>query len=174
MNDIIIKGKNSGVKRYTKEEAIKERVVNKYSLNLDIIAGEYAIMSDDTGVTMQTVLASCISIIAYDTKKKLVGFNHFLVPIGNGLKFGKYSTDEMLKQMYRLGCEKKDITIKIYGGAKLSNLGLTTINIGEKNIDFAKDYCKLNKFRVRQQEVGGGKGRILQVKSYFITSSKTI
>jgi len=174
MTDIILKGTSLGVTRYTKTEAIEKKVVNKYSLNLDIIAGEYAIMSDDTGITMQTVLASCVSIIAYDTKKKIVGFNHFLTPIGEGLKFGKYSTEEMFRQMYRLGCEKKDITIKIYGGAKLTNLGINSMNIGQKNVNFAIDYCKLNKLRVRQQEVGGVRGRVLQVKPYFITSSKTI
>lgn len=174
MDNIVIKGTALGVKKYTKESAIEAKIVNKYSLNLDIIAGEYAIVSDDVGVTMQTVLASCVSIIAYDQKKHIVGFNHFLTPIGEGLKFGKYSTEEMLKEMYKLGCEKKDLTIKIYGGAKLSNLGINTVNIGQKNVNFALDYCKLNKLRIRQQEVGGVKGRVLQVKPYFITSSKTI
>lgn len=169
-----MKGTASGVKQYTKESAVEEKVVNKYSMTLDIIAGEFAIISDDTGVTMQTVLASCVSIIAYDVKKQITAFNHFLTPIGEGLKFGKYSTDEMFRQMYKLGCEKKDITVKIYGGAKLANLGISSVNIGAKNVSFAQDYCSLNKMRVRQQEVGGVKGRILQVKPYFITSSKTI
>jgi chemotaxis protein CheD len=174
VNNLIIKGTATGAKRYTKQEAIEAKVVNKYSLNIDIIAGEYAIMSDDTGVTMQTVLASCVSIVAYDVKKQITAFNHFLTPIGEGLKFGKYSTDEMFKEMYKLGCEKKDISIKIYGGAKLANLGINSINIGAKNVNFAQDYCNLNKLRVRQQEVGGVKGRVLQIKPFFITSSKTI
>jgi len=173
-NNLIIKCSSSGLVKYTKESAIEQKVVNKYSYSLDIIAGEYAIVSDDSGVIMQTILGSCISIVVYDVKLQITGFNHYLIPIGNGLKSGKESTEELLKQMYKLGSNKKDLLIKIYGGASLSSLGMNSINIGQKNTNFAKDFCDLNKFKVRQMEVGGSYGRILQIKPFFITTSKNI
>ena len=59
---------------------------------------------DEPPIAISTVLGSCVAVCLYDSKLKIGGMNHYLLPFwnGNGLqtpKFGNISIPKMIDQM---------------------------------------------------------------------------
>ncbi|MFX4243454.1 chemotaxis protein CheD, partial [Aliarcobacter butzleri] len=87
------------------------------------------VVSDDDEVALKTLLGSCVALMFYDRKKRIKSMNHFLLPDTNDntndMKYGLYSVEAMLNEMYKMGCSKSDIIAKISGGADIMNLNLS-------------------------------------------------
>ena len=108
-----------------------------------------------------TVLGSCISICLYDKKLKIGGINHYMLPLwnGNGLaspKYGNLAIKKLIKLMESLGCNKKDMIAKVFGGANQIN---SSAKIGERNIQIAIDVMKEEGIKISAKSVGGTIGR---------------
>ena len=111
----------------------------------------------------------------YDRKKKIKAMNHFLLPStsdnSNDMKYGLYSVEAMLNEMYKQGCSKSDIVAKISGGADIMNLNLKN-SIGSRNVEFAKEFCQKEGFRVISEHVRGEHGRLILLADNFETFIK--
>ena len=112
----------------------------------------------------------------YDSEKKVKGMNHFLLPSscarGESCRFGLYAMESMLNEMYKLGCSKKNISAKIAGGATiLSNF---KDNIGERNVMFARSFCRSEGITIVSQSVLGNNGRVVMLDNNFNTVAKSI
>lgn len=108
-----------------------------------------------------TVLGSCISICLYDTRLKIGGINHYMLPLwnGNGLatpKYGNVAIKKLIKSMESLGCNKKYMIAKIFGGANQTS---GAINIGGRNAQIAFDCMKEEGIKIVAKNVGGTVGR---------------
>lgn len=108
-----------------------------------------------------TVLGSCISVCLYDTKLKVGGINHFMLPLwnGNGLatpKYGNVAVKKLIQSMEAMGCQKKNMIAKIFGGANQIN---SSANIGSRNAQIAFDYMEEEGIKVVAKSVGGTIGR---------------
>lgn len=119
-----------------------------------------------------TVLGSCISVCLYDTKMKIGGINHFMLPLwnGNGLatpKYGNVAIEKLIEKLERLNCSKQNMIAKIFGGASKT---ISSLNIGERNAQIAFDYMEVERIRVVAQNVGGQIGR----KIIFDTSTAEV
>jgi chemotaxis protein CheD len=96
--------------------------------------------------------------------------NHFLLPSttqGSSLKFGLYSVESMLNEMYKLGSKKQNIIAKIAGGGHIQ----TTNNnrIGDKNVDFAINFCNNEGFEIVSKHTRGTHGRVVLLTKEFQT-----
>lgn len=141
-----------------------------------IIGGEFAVGKDDDEIAFKTLLGSCVAIMFYDKETKIKGMNHFLLPStkdsNEDMKYGLYSVEAMLNEMYKLGCKKKNINAKISGGADIMQLKAMKTSIGQRNVDFAKDFCQAEKFRLISEHTRGEHGRLILLANTFDTFIK--
>ena len=140
-----------------------------------VIGGEFAVAPDSDNVALKTLLGSCVALMFYDRKKKIKAMNHFLLPDtndnSNDMKYGLYSVEAMLNEMYKIGCLKSDIVAKISGGADIMNLNLKN-SIGSRNVEFAKEFCHKEGFRIISEDVRGEHGRLILLADNFETFIK--
>ena len=119
---------------------------------------------------ISTVLGSCVAVCLYDKIEKISGVNHYLVPLWNenGLqtpKYGNISIPRLIESMINVGCEKRNMEAKIFGGANVLDVRQEDMMIGRKNIIIAKELLKEHGIPVKAQDVGGSKGRRILVRS---------
>lgn len=141
-----------------------------------VIGGEFAVGSDIEEIAFKTLLGSCVAIMFYDKVKKIKGMNHFLLPKTNNtnddMKYGLYSVEAMLNEMYKLGCSKGNMVAKISGGADIMQINLSAQSIGFRNVEFAKDFCKSEGFKLISEHTRGEHGRLILLANEFETFIK--
>ncbi|RXJ86428.1 chemotaxis protein CheD [Arcobacter sp. CECT 8985] len=141
-----------------------------------IIGGEFAVGKDDDDIAFKTLLGSCVAIMFYDKVTKIKGMNHFLLPSttnsNDDMKYGLYSVEAMLNEMYKLGCKKENISAKISGGADIMQLKALQSSIGHRNVEFAKDFCKAEGFKLISEHTRGEHGRLILLTNDFSTFIK--
>ncbi len=141
-----------------------------------IIGGEFAVGRDADNIAFKTLLGSCVAIMFYDTVQQIKGMNHFLLPTTNStnddMKYGLYSVEAMLNEMYKLGCNKQNMTAKISGGADIMQINVSSVSIGHRNVEFAKDFCKSEGFKLISEHTRGEHGRLILLTDTFQTFIK--
>ena len=141
-----------------------------------VIGGEFAVAPDSDDIALKTLLGSCVALMFYDRKKKIKAMNHFLLPStsdnSNDMKYGLYSVEAMLNEMYKQGCSKSDIVAKISGGADIMQINLSSQSIGFRNVEFAKDFCKSEGFKLISEHTRGEHGRLILLANEFETFIK--
>ncbi len=114
--------------------------------------------SSSQGVTVRTLLGSCVAVCLYDPNVRIVGMNHFLLPadIGGGgrspASFGVHSMELLINGLMKLGADRRRLVAKIFGGGSVIG-GLTTA-IGERNVAFALEFLRDEGIQVVAQKVG--------------------
>ncbi len=166
---MVVKGdKDGGIKKMRDANVLQ--TINGYR-SISIIGGEFAITTDESNVAISTLLGSCVAMMFFDKVAKIKGMNHFLLPTAGGFqdsfKYGLNSVETMLNAMYKMGCKKENLEVKIAGGASVINS--TSIDIGTKNVNFARDFCKSEQIRVQSEHVQGSHGRVVLLASEFQT-----
>lgn len=142
-----------------------------------VIGGEFAVSTDNDNIAFKTLLGSCVAIMFYDTVKKVKAMNHFLLPTTNNsnedMKYGLYSVEAMLNEMYKLGCSKSNLKAKISGGADIMQLTSANLNsIGHRNVEFAKDFCSSEGFQILSEHTRGEHARLILMTNSFETFIK--
>ncbi len=140
-----------------------------------VIGGEFAVGNDIEHIAFKTLLGSCVAIMFYDKVKNIKAMNHFLLPTTNNnnddMKYGLYSVEAMLNEMYKLGCDKTNMIAKISGGADIMQLNMGS-SIGHRNVEFAKDFCKSEGFKLISEHTRGEHGRLILLTNEFETFIK--
>ncbi|MCD4759036.1 MAG: chemotaxis protein CheD [Arcobacteraceae bacterium] len=143
-----------------------------------IIGGEFAVVADSENVAFKTLLGSCVAIMFYDKVKQIKGMNHFLLPAtensNEDMKYGLYSVEAMLNEMYKLGCSKANMAAKISGGADIMNMPSLGKSIGHRNVEFAHTFCQSEGFRIISDHTRGNAGRVILMGDRFETFIKNV
>ncbi len=118
-----------------------------------------------------TILGSCVAICMWDKTIRVGGINHFMLPLWNGKglaspKYGNVAIEKLITNMIRNGCNKKNITAKIFGGGEVIKHTKPQFNIGERNITIAKEILKEENIKVIASSVGGKRGRKIIFDTY--------
>ncbi|MDA3879278.1 MAG: chemotaxis protein CheD [Prolixibacteraceae bacterium] len=121
-----------------------------------------AIVSGDTKVF--TILGSCVAVVLWDEQTKIGGVNHYLLPNWNNkgapdVRYGDVAVTELHDKTILSGAVKRRMVAKIYGGASLLNLESATFNIGQRNINIAKEKLKELNIQIIEEQIGGTTGR---------------
>jgi chemotaxis protein CheD len=128
-----------------------------------ILPGEFFVTIHDETIT--TVLGSCISACIRDTALNIGGMNHFMLPEdksvgtnswmtgadGLATRYGSYAMESLINELMKLGARRERMEVKIFGGGRI--LPVMT-DVGAKNIEFARDFLKLEGFRIAAEDVG--------------------
>ncbi|WP_082497925.1 chemoreceptor glutamine deamidase CheD [Pseudorhodoferax sp. Leaf267] len=119
-----------------------------------VLPGEYFVSSDE--IVMMTVLGSCISACLWDTRARVGGMNHFMLPEGGGDegfgRYGSYAMELLINEMLKCGARRESLQAKIFGGAQVM-ANFTTMNVGERNTSFVIDYLQTERIPLLSQDV---------------------
>ena len=114
-----------------------------------------------------TILGSCVAVCLWDPVKKIGGIIHYLLPAftGDGVasaRFGNIAIAELIEQLTALGCRKRDLQAKLFGGAcVIAAFRNRTSHLGWENVQTAEKFLGREQIPLVGQDTGGDKGRKL-------------
>ena len=115
---------------------------------------------------ISTVLGSCVSVCLWDTVARVGGMNHFMLPLWNGEglatpRYGNIAVEKLLHKMLALGCSKKHLVAKVFGGANVNGTGNGNeiFMIGDRNVILANQLLDEYAIPIKAWDVGGRMGR---------------
>jgi len=119
-------------------------------------------------------LGSCIGIILYDPRSKVSGLAHIMLPDStqiknnsNVAKFADTAIDQLIKDMEKLGANKRRLVSKIAGGAQMFSFGSTNdlMRIGERNAIASRQKLKELGIPLLSEDCGLNYGRTIEFYS---------
>jgi chemotaxis protein CheD len=127
-----------------------------------ILPGEYYVTTNEEAVV--TVLGSCVSACVRDRVFGIGGMNHFMLPANksddlsvsstsNAARYGNFAMESMINDILKYGGVKENLEIKIFGGGRVLK-NMTTLDIGNKNIDFVREYIVAEQLKLISEDVG--------------------
>ncbi len=134
-------------------------------LTVDI--SEIRISRDPGSVLVTYALGSCIAVMLYDPVRRAGGMIHFMLPLSTAsperaverpAMFADTGVPMLFRAMYELGCEKKDLIVKVAGGSSLHN-DTDTFQIGQRNYTTLRKLFWKNNVMIAAEDVGGERSR---------------
>ena len=128
-----------------------------------ILPGEYYVTINDESIV--TVLGSCVSACIRDRVFGIGGMNHFMLPEdssagegswamgGKAARFGGFAMEQMINDILKNGGLRKNLEVKIFGGGKVIK-NMSTMDVGQRNINFVKEYIKTEGLTLLSEDVG--------------------
>jgi len=119
-----------------------------------ILPGEYYVTQRD--MVLVTVLGSCVTACIRDRQSGIGGMNHFMLPDANpdqddpaslSARYGAYAMEVLINSLISLGAQRALLEAKLFGGGNVLP-GMTMMNIGQRNADFALRFLDAEKIRV--------------------------
>lgn len=119
-----------------------------------VLPGEYFVANENLVIT--TVLGSCIAACLWDSRMRVGGINHFMLPDGDSMdasgRYGSYAMELLINEMLKLGARRETMQAKIFGGAQVMH-SFTTMNVGERNTAFVVNYLQTERIPVVSEDV---------------------
>jgi chemotaxis protein CheD len=116
--------------------------------------------------TLETTLGSCVSACIRDASLGLGGMNHFMLPLNSrdldaedshpwsiAARYGNYAMELLINAIIRNGGDRRNLEVKVFGGGKI--LAHMKQDIGRLNIDFIREYIKMEELHVLAEDLGG-------------------
>lgn len=115
-------------------------------------------------------LGSCVGLTLYDPVTRVGGLLHIMLPdstqftnVVKPAKFADLGIPLLISEIRRVGGRVTNLQAKMAGGAQMFS-GLNekfVLNIGERNINMARQTLKGLGIKVMAEEVGGNRGRTM-------------
>jgi len=112
-------------------------------------------------------LGSCVGVAIRDKNNKVGGLAHVMLPdssvIANQTNIAKFADTgvvELVRQMEKLGGNRRNMVAKIAGGATMfATSGRASMNVGERNIEAVKNKLKELGIPILAEDTGANYGR---------------
>ena len=118
-----------------------------------VLPGEYFVANED--IVIMTVLGSCIAACLWDSKLRIGGMNHFMLPEGGADtsgRYGSYAMELLINELVKMGSTRENLQAKVFGGGQVIS-GFTTMNVGERNTKFVMDYLQTERIPIVSKDV---------------------
>ncbi len=124
-----------------------------------ILPGEYYVTHED--MVLVTVLGSCVTACIRDVQSGIGGMNHFMLPDSRpdqdgpaslSARYGAFAMEVLINNLVTLGASRPRLEAKVFGGGNVLP-GMTSMNIGQRNADFALAFLRAEKVRVVAQDL---------------------
>ncbi|MFC7299381.1 chemoreceptor glutamine deamidase CheD [Herminiimonas aquatilis] len=124
-----------------------------------ILPGEYYYTSKD--MLIVTVLGSCVSACIRDRVTGVGGMNHFMLPDGGSdadspisasARYGTYAMEILINDLLKAGAKRENLEAKVFGGGAVLR-GFSSMNVGERNAQFVRDFLKVENIRVVAEDL---------------------
>lgn len=142
--------------------------------------GECVVSNNPEEILISYGLGSCVGVAAYDKKNNIGGLLHVMLPIAETgvsnskrAKFADTGIPLLLEKIEAIGGQKRFLTIKIAGGARMFNINSsnTIFDVGDRNIIQVKSAFKKERIKIVSEDVGLNYGRTMQL---YINLGKVI
>jgi len=126
----------------------------------------------DPGALTTLGLGSCVGIALYDPITKIAALAHCMLPEAaqiqnntNAAKFVDTAIVQLVKDMERLGAQKRRIVAKLAGGAQMFAFNSTNENmrIGDRNVEAAIKVLKQMGIPIVSNDVRENYGRTVEL-----------
>ncbi len=125
-----------------------------------ILPGEYYFTPKD--MVIVTVLGSCVSACIRDRVTGIGGMNHFMLPedgsnksdglISASMRYGTYAMEILINDLLKAGARRENLEAKVFGGGHVLS-SFSSINVGERNAQFVRDYLKAERIKVLAEDL---------------------
>ena len=124
-----------------------------------ILPGEYYYTGKD--MLIVTVLGSCVSACIRDRVTGVGGMNHFMLPDSGGdadspisasARYGTYAMEILINDLLKSGAKRENLEAKVFGGGAVLR-GFSSLNVGERNAQFVRDFLKVENIRVIAEDL---------------------
>ena len=123
-----------------------------------ILPGEYYFTVKP--MLIVTVLGSCVAACIRDRVSGIGGMNHFMLPDGgesgrasaSSMRYGSYAMEVLINQVLKAGARRENLEAKVFGGGNVLQ-GFTSINVGERNARFVRDYLRDVNIRILAEDL---------------------
>jgi len=122
-------------------------------------------------VLITYALGSCIAVVVYDSVIKVGGLLHFMLPNSSldlnksrvtPAMFADTGIPFLFKSCYKLGAEKRRMTVKIAGGASILD-NAKHFRIGQRNITALRKIFWRNNVLIDGEDTGGDHNRTVSL-----------
>ena len=116
-------------------------------------------------------LGSCIGVVLYDTRTKICGMVHVMLPDSsiiksndNPAKFADTGIKAMLDKLAGMGVNKSALLAKMAGGAQMFafNTSNDMLKVGQKNAEAVRKQLQSNGIRIVAEDCGDTYGRTIE------------
>lgn len=125
-------------------------------------------LAEGEQILVSYALGSCVGICLYDRAKLLAGMAHIVLPCKadslnqeNAYKFADEGVRELIHLMTSHGADKRRLTAKLAGGAKMFETNNSKWEIGSRNTETVKRVLKEEGVRVAGEDTGKNYGRTI-------------
>jgi chemotaxis protein CheD len=123
-----------------------------------ILPGQYYV--SDKNILIGTVLGSCVSACIRDRVTCVGGMNHFMLPDGGdsnnpvseSARYGAFAMELLINQLMKMGASRANLEAKVFGGGNVLQ-SMSTLNVGERNAKFVRDYLHNEGIRVLSEDL---------------------
>lgn len=131
--------------------------------------GDMKLSSSPGDVVVTHALGSCIGVAIYDTKAKVGGILHFMLPLSsvnpekakaNPAMFADTGIPTFFKAAYKLGAARSALKIKMAGGAQVFD-DKDFFAVGKRNQVVARKIFWKNNMLIEKEHVGGQMSRTM-------------
>jgi two-component system chemotaxis response regulator CheB len=133
-----------------------------------LLPGEYFISKQPHIIS--TLLGSCVAVCLYHPQLKFGGMNHFMLPSSptkeRSGKYGDYATGVLLQFMERTVGSLTGLQAIISGGANVINAISNGVQIGQRNIEVAREILKKHNIPIMKENTGGTLGLKLHYQNW--------
>ncbi len=130
-------------------------------LTIDI--ADMQVCADADGVLVTYALGSCIAVMVHDPVRKAGGMIHYMLPQGSTspekakakpYMFADIGIPLLFHAMYALGCDKRNLVVKVAGGAALMST-TDVFEIGKRNHLILRKMLWKAGVPIKAEDVGG-------------------
>ncbi|MCG3188808.1 MAG: Chemoreceptor glutamine deamidase CheD [Burkholderiaceae bacterium] len=115
-----------------------------------VMPGEHFVSDQD--MLIVTTLGSCIAACLWDRERRIGGMNHFMLPDGDGGRYGSYAMELLINNLLARGASRSSLEAKVFGGGAVIP-AMASLNVGERNTQFVLDYLQLERIPVVSKDV---------------------
>lgn len=160
--------------------AIHTTTLGRQANQLVVDISDIKVSKDPNAIIVTYALGSCIGVIVHDPVVKAGGMIHYMLPMSKAspdkakekpAMFADTGVSLLFEKMYKLGCEKKNLIVKVAGGGALYD-DKGTFNIGKRNYTVLRKMLWKNNVIIKGEDVGGKKSRTARL--YVGTGRVTI
>lgn len=116
-------------------------------------------------------LGSCIGVVLYDSRKKICGMVHVMLPDSTAIKnndnvakFADTGIKALLEQLEKIGVTKSGLQAKIAGGAQMFafNTNNDMLKVGQRNAESVRKVLNQYGIRIVAEDCGANYGRTIE------------
>ncbi|MGG1551162.1 MULTISPECIES: chemotaxis protein CheD [Paenibacillus] len=124
------------------------------------------------GVLKTTGLGSCVGVTLYDSRAKVGGMAHVMLPSSeiaregslNIAKYADTAIPELISKMAQLGANVHKLEAKLAGGAQMFAFAGNndTMRIGPRNVESCKEMLSQYRIPIIAEDTGANYGRTIE------------